>query len=225
MADHPTSAQGEDYLLERKSKSDLKDLLKTFVAFANTVRPGHVAAVLIGERNDGTPEDIDVDSIQKTVRKEADKIYPQIIWRSKVYENAGKQCVRVEIEYSGDTPHFGGPAWVRKGSESVIANVEQFQRLIDVRSGVVRELDRWIGKVVTIELFVSHAPSVTGQHYQGSIEVVNQFFATIGFANASFGNPYPQIRPGWVAISYPLNRITISWDDLESRLKLIVLHS
>jgi hypothetical protein len=54
--------------------------------------------------------------VQKTVRKEADKIYPPIIWRSAVYGKAGKQCVRVEIEHSGDTPHFGGPAWVRRGS-------------------------------------------------------------------------------------------------------------
>jgi predicted HTH transcriptional regulator len=66
-----TDARSEDYLLERKSKNDLRDLLKTMVAFANSVRPGHVATILIGERDDGTPEDIDPDSIQKTVRKEA----------------------------------------------------------------------------------------------------------------------------------------------------------
>jgi predicted HTH transcriptional regulator len=45
----------EDYLLERKVESDLKDLLKTLVAFANSVRPDHVATILIGEIDDGTP--------------------------------------------------------------------------------------------------------------------------------------------------------------------------
>lgn len=44
----------EDYLLERKVESDLKDLLKTLVAFANSVRPEYIATILIGERNDGT---------------------------------------------------------------------------------------------------------------------------------------------------------------------------
>jgi len=44
----------EDYLLERKGESDLKDLLKSVVAFANSVKPGHLATILIGERDDGT---------------------------------------------------------------------------------------------------------------------------------------------------------------------------
>ena len=40
----------EDALLERKLESDKKDFLRTFVAFANSVRPGHTAIVLIGEK-------------------------------------------------------------------------------------------------------------------------------------------------------------------------------
>lgn len=104
----------EDSLLERKVESDLKDLLKTLVAFANSVRPGHTATILIGEKD-------------------------------------GEPCVRVEIEYSGETPHFGGPAWVRKGSESIPANDELFQRLIEFRLSKVRELAMWLGKQITVE--------------------------------------------------------------------------
>src|SRR4051794_34918812 len=91
----------EDYLLERKTKGDLKDLLKTMVAFANSVRPGHVATILIGERNNGTPEGLsstDADTIQKRVREKADQISPPIIWRSEAYFNDAKQCLRVLIE-------------------------------------------------------------------------------------------------------------------------------
>ena len=40
----------EDHLLERKVESDLRDLLKTLVAFATSVRPEHVAIILIGEK-------------------------------------------------------------------------------------------------------------------------------------------------------------------------------
>lgn len=141
----------EDSLLERKVESDLKDLLKTLVAFANSIRPGHAATILIGEKNDGTIAGVrNPDNIQKTVRNECEKIYPAIIWRSSVYERGGYYCVRVEIEYSGDTPHFGGPAWVRQGSSTVEASEEVFQKLIDLRLGMVRELSKWLNKDVTI---------------------------------------------------------------------------
>ena len=67
----------EDSLLERKLQSDLKDLLKCLVAFANSVRPGHVAAIIIGEKDDGSVQGVDnADNIQKTVRDTCSKIYP-----------------------------------------------------------------------------------------------------------------------------------------------------
>jgi predicted HTH transcriptional regulator len=72
--------------LERKLESDLKDLLKTLVAFANSVRPEHTAVILIGERDDGSAQGLkDADNIQKTVRADCDKIFPPILWRSPVY--------------------------------------------------------------------------------------------------------------------------------------------
>ena len=141
----------EDYLLERKVESDLKDLPKTLVAFANSVRPDHIATILIGEKDDGTIAGVtNPDNIQKSVRKEAEKIYPPIIWRTSVYEKNGKYCVKVEIEYSGNTPHFGGVAWVRSGSSTVEASEEVFQKLIELRLDMVRELSKWINKEVMV---------------------------------------------------------------------------
>jgi hypothetical protein len=196
--------------LERKTSGDLKDLLKTMVAFANSVRPGHVATVLIGERNDGTPEGLsNPDEIQQRVRKEADKIYPQIIWQSEVYDNGGKECVRVEIEYSGDTPHFGGPAWVRRGSETIKASNEEFQRLIDIRSSVVRELDQWVGEGITLDIFTKYTNgSIQKRSYHAKLTFVNQFYATLQYDGRSY--------------SHPLKDLTISWADDTSRLKLIL---
>lgn len=144
----------EDSLVERKTENDLKDLLKTMVAFANSVKPGHVATILIGEKDDGSIQGVkNPEKIQNTVIEHARGIYPSIenVSRSKVYDKDGKQCVRVEIEYSGETPHFGAPAWVRRGATTVKASEEVFQRLIDYRSGMVRELALWIGKPVTVE--------------------------------------------------------------------------
>jgi predicted HTH transcriptional regulator len=107
----------EDGLLERKLESDQKDFLKTFVAFANSVRPDHTAIVLIGERDDGSVQGVtDPDEMQKKVRRECERIFPDIVWRAAVYVKDSKPCVKVEIEYSGDTPHFGEAAWIRRGS-------------------------------------------------------------------------------------------------------------
>jgi hypothetical protein len=213
MGDNPGNfphSKSEDYLLERKTQNDLKDLLKTMVAFANSVRPGHVATILIGEKADGTPEGLsDADDIQKKVRREADKIYPQIIWRSEAYSKDGKECLKVEIEYSGDTPHFGGPAWIRKGSESVLATDQEFQRLINIRSSVVRELDQGLGNSVTLEVLRRYPAGVTRSHVRiATLKFVNQFYVTL--------------IVGTNLESYPLNRITLCLDDQYSRLKITV---
>jgi hypothetical protein len=213
-----TKTPWEDSLLERKLQSDLKDLLKTLVAFANSVWPEHTATILIGERDDGSIQGVsDPDQIQKTVRKECDKIYPPILWRSHVYDKEGKSCVRVEIDYSGQTPHFGGIAWVRKGSETVKASDEVFQRLIEFRLSKVRELAKWKDKCISVEGDVSGMPErtrlLTGHpRWQGTVEAglrfVNAFWAT--FQVQGTGK------------SEPLDKLSLSWDDKQNRLKVLV---
>jgi uncharacterized protein (DUF4415 family) len=60
--------QAEDSLREKKLESDLKDLLKTMVAFANSVAPGDIAKLFIGEKDDGLVQGVtNIDNIQKTV--------------------------------------------------------------------------------------------------------------------------------------------------------------
>jgi predicted HTH transcriptional regulator len=62
--------QAEDSLREKKVEGDLKDLLKTLVAFANSVAPGDTAKIFIGERDDGTVQGVtNADNIQKRVKK------------------------------------------------------------------------------------------------------------------------------------------------------------
>jgi hypothetical protein len=147
-----TDSPWEDNLLERKTEGDLKDLPKTMVAFANSVRPGHTAVILIGEKDDGSVPGVNnPNNIQKKVRDTADSIYPPILWRSRVYERDGRQCVRVEIEYDGETPHFGGAAWVRKGSETIRATPAVFQKLIDLRGAKVMKLQEWLDQEVYVE--------------------------------------------------------------------------
>jgi predicted HTH transcriptional regulator len=213
----------EDYLLERKVESDLKDLLKTLVAFANSVRPGHVARILIGERDGGMAAGVtNPDNIQQSVRKEAEKIYPPIIWRSNVYEKDGQYCVKVEIEYSGNTPHW--VAWVRRGSSTIEASEEVFQRLIDLRLELVRELSEWINKSVTVNGDSSTVPPDResklfrmGEHFshrwdwndEAKLIFVNRFWVTLENTDGK-------------KKSEPLEKLTLSYDDEAQRLKIIV---
>jgi len=215
----------EDTLLERKVQSDLKDLLKTLVAFANSVRPGHIAVILIGERNDGTVQGVDnADNIQKQVRETCDKIYPPILWRARVYESDNKICVRVEIEYDGETPHFGGPAWVRRGSVTEQASSEVFQRLIEFRLSKVRELAKWVDREITVapdtgvsEIFDLRMRGGTTIHIhpRWSSELEN---VILRFVNGF-----------WVTLetetqrqSEPLDKVTLSWDNKNDHLKLLI---
>jgi predicted HTH transcriptional regulator len=141
--------QSEDSLREKKVESDLKDLLKTMVAFANSVAPGDTAQIFIGERDDGTVHGVSSpDNIQKKVRSESDRIYPEIYYRTEVYDRDGKQCVRVDIKHNGLAPHFGGAAWVREGSETIRATEELYQQLIDLRTEKVRVLAGWLNRQV-----------------------------------------------------------------------------
>lgn len=137
----------EDHLLERKTNRDLQDIRRTAIAFANSVQPERIAVILIGEGNDGTITGVDnPDEQQRKIRRELETIYPGIIWRQQLYETGGKTCIRVEIEYSGDTPHFGDAAWIRVGSESVRASDAMLQKLVELRLTKVRELNKWLGE-------------------------------------------------------------------------------
>lgn len=143
--------QAEDSLREKKVESDLKDLLKTMVAFANSVAPGDTAQIFIGEKDDGSVQGVtNSDNIQKIIVREAKKIYPEIYYRTEVYEREGKQCVRIDIKHNGLTPHFGGPAWARHGSQTIKATEELFQQLVEQRQAKTRVMLQWLDKDISV---------------------------------------------------------------------------
>jgi hypothetical protein len=212
----------EDSLLERKVESDLKDLLKTLVAFSNSVKPGHTAVILIGEANDGSVKGVkDPDSIQKTVRDKCETIYPPILWRSTVYQKDDKACVRVEIEYDGETPHFGGKAWIRKGSITQEATDEIFQWLIDYRSGKVRELAKSLGKPILIDPDICE--TVDGRLGDMGSQIIPRFHNAQEAVLISVNGFWATFRLGdEKTFSEPLDKLTLSWDDSRGRLKVLL---
>lgn len=209
--------QAEDSLREKKVQSDLKDLLKTMVAFANSVAPGDTAKIFIGERNDGSVQGVtDTDRIQKTVVKEAERIYPEIYYRTEVYEREGKQCVRVDIKHNGLAPHFGGPAWMRQGSVTILATEELYQQMIDQRHAKTRVLFQWVDRDVTVwwrrprleqRLNIMYNLQVE----QATLVHVNEHWVTF---RVSLG--------GGIDCSEPMEKLMLSWDDEKGHLKVEV---
>jgi len=203
----------EDHLLERKTDRQLKDIRRTAVAFANSVRPGHTAIILIGECDDGSvPGVIDADKMQREMRTELDKIYPPIVWRQRPYEKGGKTCIQIEIEYSGETPHFGDAAWIRRNNESVKASQVMLDKLIAMRSSKVRVLTEWLGKKVTLS-WSAGEHAVMGPNWSKvdcNLLDVTEFYAT-----------FERIDNGKKR-SEPISWLEISWDDLNSRLRVFV---
>jgi hypothetical protein len=203
----------EDHLFERKTERSLKDLRRTAVAFANSVRPGHTAIILVGEGNDGKVSGVsDADELQRGIRDDLEKIYPPIVWRQTLYIKDEKTCIRIEIEHSGETPHFGDAAWVRRGSETVKANDTMLQKLIDIRSGKVNELMNWQGKIVTVRWSAGFAGDgqVNWTSRVCKLVTVAAFFCT--FVTVEHGTRR----------SEPVAWLDLSWDDEAKRLMVFI---
>jgi schlafen family protein len=218
--------QAEDSLREKKGESDLRDLLKTLVAFANSVAPGDTAKIFIGEMDDGTVQGVkNPESINRTIVKEADKIYPPIYYRTEVYERDGKQCVRVDIKHNGQAPHFGGPAWVRQGSQSPKATEELYQQMVDQRQSKVRILLQWLNKLVTVA--GTERPYAVGPG--GNIPAYNQEWsvgehqATLTFVNGHWATFRVDTSPtSHAEMSEPLEKVLLSWDNQRQRPKVVI---
>lgn len=203
---------GEDNLIERKVESDTKDLLKTLVAFANSVKPGQTATLLIGEMNDGTVQGVtNSDSMQKRVNRLCkEEIYPPLVEYSCYgYQKDGKTCVRVEIQHDGNTPRFGGPAWVRKGSETIVASPEMFQKLIEFRNSKLWQLREWIGKEVSSRGETGNA-------------LVRQRIYGVPITLVEISAHYIVVNDRGDIHSELLDNVTISWDPQQRRLRLVI---
>jgi hypothetical protein len=217
--------QAEDSLREKKVESDLKDLLKTLVAFANSVAPGDSAKLFIGENDDGTVQGVtNIENISRSVTKEADKIYPPIYYRTEVYERDGKQCVCVTIKHNGQAPHFGGAAWVRQGSRTVKATEETYQQMIDQRQSKVQVLSQWLNKDVTVEGTQRPRPVPPGSMpsfdqewsvgvHQATLVVVNGHWVTFNVHTSTTSR---------AEMSEPLEKVLLSWDNQRQRPKVVI---
>lgn len=142
-------AATENQWAERKAKAnDEKEIRKTLVAFANTVRDGEWAVLFIGALDNGKhPGVSNPDEVQKRAYDLAEKhCYPPVVIRPLDFTTAvdGKivTIVAIEIPPSSNRPHFAGPSYIRVGSVTAEASATQFEELIASRNDVVRRLQQ-----------------------------------------------------------------------------------
>lgn len=142
----------EDSLTERKPEGvNSSEVRRTLVAFANSVSEGQKGVLFIGISDDGKLTGVtNPDSLQKKIRDAAEKeCYPPVSYRSHVLDVEGISVLAVVVEASAERPHFAGPAYVRKGSESVTASKQVYDDLIASRNSKAGAMLREKGKTIT----------------------------------------------------------------------------
>lgn len=206
----------EDNFVQRKTSGDSKDWLKTVVAFANSTPVGYPAVLYIAVKDDGTPEEktVNLDTIQKTFSEKVSEAYPPPYYFTRIINVNGKQVLAVIVPGSAHRPHFAGQAYVRKGSETVVASTAQFEELIASRSSKVYEILKWKGREIRVVLIGKQGSGPVSsrltqqQNFDGTVIACNQFWVTV------------QINQN--RLSYSLARVLVCFSDAYNRLELVV---
>jgi predicted HTH transcriptional regulator len=204
----------EDATVERKVRSDLRDIRKSVVAFSNSLPVDDPAIIFVGVRDNGEIEsDVDTEDLQEKVSKSLKEIYPPVFPQILTRECEGKKFVVVIVRGSSERPHFSGLAYIRKDSRSVKSSEEEFDRLVSQRSSKAAEILKWKGKVVsTVHYFKRFSFGETipsSDEYSATIENCNCFYVTLQSTDSE-----------QALSSYSLSRIEIEYDHRGKRLKL-----
>jgi len=175
--------QFEDNFVERKTVSDRKDWLKTAVAFANSTPEARDAILFIGVTDRGEIQDHNnqLDTLQKTFDREIQKAYPPIDYHVEIVDENSRVALAVIIPFSAKKPHFAGPAYIRRGSQSIEANEPQFKELIARRNSKVTRLLDLKGKVVTVMNSRYIGPHLSESFWGSNVRVwdCDQFMLTL----------------------------------------------
>jgi hypothetical protein len=121
----------------------------------------------------------------------------------KIIGVGGLQVLAVIVPGSPLRPHFAGPSYVRRGSESIIASEEQFAELISSRNSKSSMILSFKGKPV---------------------RVINRYHRPMGTIDESHWGKTPVIvscNEWWVTLQedagarhiFPLQQVTLSFDE------------
>ena len=166
----------------------------------------------IGVKNDGQFEEKphDFDSVQKTLNRLLRKIFPRAAYFPKLIRSGANTALAVMVPGSEQRPHFSGPSYIRRGSETLEASQPQFDSLIATRSGKVYRIMQYIGKQVTV---INLSLLGNGTFMRGNWSTVptvvdcNEFWVTLQ-------------SPGQPQRSFGLGDVELNFDNQRDRLQL-----
>ena len=123
----------EDQFTERKPEgAGSAAFRKALVAFANSLPPIRTGVLFVGMADNGTVLGVaDPDKLQRTLRNLAETdCYPPITIDLEVLTPPEGTVIAAIVHYSERRPHFAGPAYIRRGSESIAATEEIYRNLL-----------------------------------------------------------------------------------------------
>ncbi|MGB8494777.1 MAG: ATP-binding protein [Candidatus Acidiferrum sp.] len=203
----------EDSFVERKPLGDRRDWLRTAVAFANSTPESKYAVMYLGvtDRGEIQEHNDNLETLQKTLRKELDKAYPTINYMSVVIEENSRLALAVIFPHSKKRPPFAGPAYVRIGAESIPATEEQFNELIARRNSKANKLLDHKGQFVT----VMNSTKINGQIHEsmwgGPVRIYDCDDTALTLAIGTD----PKDRS-----MFPLSQVEVLFDHVQNRLLL-----
>lgn len=210
----------EDNFVERKpGNTNRREIRKTVVAFANSMPEGRTGVLFIGIRNDGIIEGISTpDKLQKTVREVCEQeCYPPIQFSAEVLSTPEGNVLAVVIPESLNKPHFSGPAFVRRGSESVAASPEVFDELVNSRNSKCAAILKLKGQIITAtslqhRLGEAKRMSSTSYRERAKCRVEGADTQTVRLKDLDHDR----------MVSEPLDHVLVSYDEDNHRPMLII---
>jgi hypothetical protein len=210
----------EDQFVERKLEgAGSSEFKKALVAFANSVPPNRTAILFVGAADNGELRGVsNPDKLQRTLRNLAEtECYPPIYINLESILESGATAVAAIISHSTRRPHFAGPAYIRRGSESIVATEEVYRDLLLSQDDKRRFLIDHKDDLWTLE-FLNKEPGATeplfDTHAKSSAECkiieLTAFF--VRFRNISSNILFTEM----------LLDIHVSYDDKRQRPKLAV---
>ena len=134
-----------------------------------------------------------------------------------MHQRPGGPILAVSIPFSKDKPHFTGPAYVRRGSESVIASPELFEQLVNTRNSNCAAVQKLIGQIVSVQS-LRHKLGDTRhiinssyrEHLECRVEAVNSQLIRLRILGSDRN------------VTEPLDHVTVSYDEEKHRSMLVV---
>ena len=209
----------EDNFIERKPAGvNRAEIRKTLVAFANSVPKDQTAILFIGIRDDGSLDPVAApDAVQKTIADICGRdCYPAIAFRSSVLIEQDATILAIEIDHSSAKPHFSGPAYIRRGSQSEIASEQLFREMVEARNSKVAALQDLKGQIISI---------ISLQHKLGDDRPI----VSAGYRESAEGrilavnshNVRIELTTG-LHVTEAVSRIEPSYDENKHRGKIII---